>query len=377
MTSIISSNINSLKLKAIDSVASKSFLNDSDESKMMNDMVNIHCEKWIGNNKSKLEQFKNETIELLANIHREYIAVSIKNEICGPNIHSQYNSIMIEFQNIKQQIIMMSNNEETMRSDMKTTRNEIKKQFDTNNEITKNIKDTSKKVETKGSKSSEPNPFVSQKAKEFADENGIKAEDVEGTGAGGKIKITDIRKVMTGSSAKASSKKSTNTKTTAVVTKKICCGVSKSGSPCGSSGSVIVRGSWYCKKHVSQGEDIIANLEEEEFEEYDETKDKIVPSSSFASQMRELSVSSVKSLSKDDIKINNMLNKSTKSPIINKVNIDAKIILEKEDNDEECEHSEVDEDYEVEMSEKEDNEDDLLEDDDNIIEDEDNSYEDE
>jgi hypothetical protein len=307
---------------------------DSDESKIMNAMLDEYCEKWIGNRKKQLDVFKNETIELIANMHREYIAATIKNEVCGPNLHSQFVLVMDEFRLIKQQISMMRENEEISKKAMIVAHEELKEQVSAKKIVTKSV--SPKKVSVFA-------PFISQKAKEFADENGINADDVEGTGKDAKIKIVDIRKVIKGSSGAVAKGKKTNASTAAA--KKICCGVSKVGAPCGSSGSVTIRGSWYCKKHQSQGDNIIEKLEEAEYEDYDESKDKLVPESSFSSQFRELSMSSAKSMTKADLAVNAILD-------------DDK---EVEDDDKEVE----DDDKEVEDDDKE------VEDDDKEVEDDD------
>jgi hypothetical protein len=291
--------------KAIESDAENlgDYTKNSDESKIMNALVDEYCAKWIGTRKKMIDSFKNDTVELLANVHREYIAASIKNEVCGPNLHSQFVIVMDEFRMIKQQINTMRESEEISKKMMQEAQAELKEQM-----TVKKVAVVPAKKETKTVSSPKKvsgfAPFISQKAKDFADENGIKAEDVEGTGKDNGIKITDIRKVMKGSTG-ATAKVTKASKASAL--KKTCCGVSKSGAPCGSSGSVSIRGAWFCKKHQSQGDDIVEKLEEENYEEYDEDKDKIVQESSFSSQFRELSISSSKSMTKADLDTNAIL----------------------------------------------------------------------
>jgi len=198
------------------------------EGKTMSCLVDAFCKEWCSK-RSEMEEMKEETINLIAKVQTLFVAGSIKvGDMVGPNLHSEFELLMNE---------------------VKETQNQLKymrEHF----------------LSTKGKKGSSVDYglFSSKVAKDFASENGVNGDDIEGTGKNNKITKKDIQKFI-GSVPKKQTKKS----------KKHCNGAKETGSPCKNSGSLLIKGKWYCKKHQKQA--VSEEFEEEEFEEYDDSKD--------------------------------------------------------------------------------------------------------
>lgn len=244
------------------------------------------------------DEFKNELIEMIADIHKEYIIASISNEVCGESLHSQYTKVMKEFVDLKKQLKMF--NEENMQS-IEQTRRELSEQ------LSKNIK----KPAGTTSSASTLGLFGSVAAKKFAEDNNIDPNTVIATGKGGKITKKDIEKAMGSSVAKVS-----KTSKQPAVSKKYCNGITASGDACKSEGKQLVNGSWYCNRHKEQGNKCANIADDEQFDSYVvEGNNKLV-----IDRFRDSSIKSLESVDDSDIKLNEIIdddsdNESPKKPV--------------------------------------------------------------
>ena len=210
-------------------------------------IANKFVEKWA--DEESADEFKECLIDMIADIHKEYIIASIRNEVCGKSLDSQYETVMDEFKNLKKQINMYK--KESI-SNIEKTKKELSEQF----EASKN--------KTTGASKVSLGPYSSKQAKEFAEENNIDPNNVVGTGKGDKITKTDLKKALkvTDGGKKQSGKKTTTD------SKKFCNGTTASGSPCNSSGKINIKGKWFCNRHKDQAQKC-ENLEDDDkFEDY-------------------------------------------------------------------------------------------------------------
>lgn len=257
-------------------------------------LADSFVEEWCHEDHDQ-DEFKSSLIDLIANIHREYIIASISNEVCGKNLHSQYTSVIREMKDIRKQI--------------------------------EHIKELPPPppapVATKARKSStDLGPFGSKAAQEFAEENKIDPNLVVGTGKNGKITKTDITKVMKSSSRSAT--ESSKSSKTSKDTKKFCNGHTTSGDPCKSTGKVNIKGKWYCNRHKGQAE-VCDNIEEDDqFSNYDDS------ASAKIDRFRDQSIKSLETVDDNDIKLNDLLENEE----------------EIEDIDDIVENDEIEDDYE-------------------------------
>ena len=225
-------------------------------------VVTAFCKTW-NTNPEEYDDFKNETINMLVEVQKHYILASIKNETCGESLHSDIESVMKEFKDIKR---MMSKMTVSNIENMENTKNELAEQF--------------KAVAKPRAPASELGPYSSKAAKDFAETNKINPDSIVGTSKHGKITKTDLNKhtkklsglVKKSSKASSASGASGLTKE---VSKKLCHGTTNSGDVCKSNGKVNIRGEWYCNRHKSQGERC-SNLEEtDKYSDYESDKDAI------------------------------------------------------------------------------------------------------
>lgn len=243
-------------------------LSSTIEGKTMQSLVDSFCKEWCSK-KSELNEMRDEVINLIAEVQTVYIVGSIKSgDMMGSNLHSEYTTLLDEIRELKDQVKFMRDNEETLKLAMEKGTKELREQLD-----------KSKGTKTK----TDYGVFSSKTAKDFADENGINGNDIEGTGKGNKVTKKDIQKHINGTSA---SKK--KTKTDSKKPKKFCNGAKDDGSPCKNSGSLLIKGKWYCKKHKSQAiNEDLQEEEEEEFSDYDEEKDNILKENPFDESLSE------------------------------------------------------------------------------------------
>lgn len=213
-------------------------------------------EKWCGADQDQ-DDYKVDLIKMIAEIHKEYIIVSIANEVCGKNLHSQFSSVMKEFRDIRNEI-----------SNLKTVTH---------------VKETHSAVGA-----SKLGPFCSKAALDYAKENNIDHNTVVGSGKDGKITKSDLSKVLkkTGSTRQESSK--------------FCNGATNNGSPCKSAGKVMIKGKWYCKRHEKQGQKF-ENVDELDTDEaYDTNKEAV-------DRFRNDSIKSMESIDDSDVKLNDII----------------------------------------------------------------------
>lgn len=207
-------------------------------------IVNEFCKIWV-DKEENFEDFKNETINMLAEVQKQLVITSIRNEVCGVSLHSDIDSVMKEFKDIKKSLSKMINVDT-----LEITKKELAEQF----------KSTNKKVNDLG-------PFSSKAAKDFAEENKINADSIVGTSKNGKITKTDISKYMKKSISKKSGKQE--------ISNKYCHGTTNNGDVCKSIGKINIRGEWYCNRHKTQGERC-SNLEKnDKFSDYESDKNVI------------------------------------------------------------------------------------------------------
>lgn len=266
-------------------------------------IADAFVEEWCHEDHDR-DEFKASLIDLIADIHREYIIASISNEVCGKNLHSQYSSVIKEMKDIRRQLEQFKEESmETLRETKAPTRTT-----------------TARKT------SSELGPFGSRAALEFATANNIDPNVVVGTGKDGKITKTDLNKVIKKDSSKIS--KSSSKTSASKDTKKYCNGHTTSGDPCKSTGKLNIKGKWYCSRHKSQAE-VCENIEEDDqFSNYDDSSAKI-------DRFRDQSIKSLETVDDNDIKLNDLLDTD------DKVDDD-----EVEDLDDEVEKDDIEDEYE-------------------------------
>ncbi len=254
------------------------------EGKTMRNLVDSFCKEWCSK-KTELEEMKEETINLIANIQSVFIMGSIKSgDYVGCNLHSEYNSLLGEIKELRDQVKFMRDSEETLKLAMERGNAELKESL-------------AKSKATRSKSKVDYGVFSSKVAKEFAEEQGINGEDIEGTGKDKKVTKKDIQKHL--SSTKTKPKKN-NTKKKP---KKFCNGAKDDGSPCKNSGSLLIRGKWYCKKHQSQAvQEELKEEEEEEYSDYDEEKDTAIEDP--LTRFRKESLKSLEKMDEEDEELN-------------------------------------------------------------------------
>ena len=228
-------------------------MSNSVEAKNMQSLVKEFCKEWKPKGED-LEEFENDTIQLIGKIQTQYVSGVIKADKEPENLHSEFETVMEDLKFIKNELKILRERDESLKSAIVESRNEIKEELE-----------KSKSSKPRATRSSY-GKFSSKVAKDFAEENGINEEDIEGTGKGDKITKKDIQKHLTKSSPKEKKEKK-------IVKKKPCGGTKDSGSPCKNSGTILINGLWYCKKHEKQAKDNIDNLSEDEYSDYDENND--------------------------------------------------------------------------------------------------------
>ena len=195
------------------------------------ELINEFCTKNLPQ-KSNVDEFKSELVELLKGVQEA-------------GSQDYFNLFLSEFREIKEELKYLRSRDDELQQMVKDSSDSLIQEFE------KTSKKKSSKVDY--------GVFSSKIAKEFADENGINGDDIEGTGKDGKVTKKDIQKQITSVST---NKKSQNSKKSPK-TKKPCNGVKESdGSLCKNSGSILISGKWYCKKHKSQGEVLIETEDE-------------------------------------------------------------------------------------------------------------------
>lgn len=265
----------------------------------METLVDTFVEKYC---KTDAEKFKTDIIELIAECQKLLVVYSVSNSVGGKNLHSEYNSIMKEFKELKTQIKYMKDSEEAFKISVEKSNTELKTQLESSKKPSS--KEPSPKASANGSTKAPAKGygvFSSKIAKEFAEENNITGENVEGTGKNNKITKSDIQKylgISTKSSPKTSAKTSAKTKTD-----KICKGISVKGAPCNSCGTVFVKGIWYCKKHQEQAVKTVKDESEEEYSDDESSANNI-------KKFRENSLKSVENMDSDDEKLNRLMDNS-------------------------------------------------------------------
>lgn len=236
---------------------------------------------WCHKSQDK-DDFKAELIDMISDIHKEYIVASIKNEVCGPNLHSEFKDVMSEFNAMKKLI-------------KKFTDENIINIEKTKKELSEQLQKT-KKVSTP---KSSLGPYSSKTAKDFAEENKIDPNTVVGTGKEGKITKTDLNKALKETTGKTASKKS---KKGDAKSEKLCNGTTAAGDPCKSSGKVNIKGKWYCNRHKTQAE-VCENVDsDDEYGNYDDKKE-----SETIDRFRDQSIKSLETVDDQDIKLNDMI----------------------------------------------------------------------
>ena len=265
------------------------------EGKTMQSLVDSFCKEWCSK-KSELSEMREEVITLIAEVQTVYIVGSIKSgDMMGSNLHSEYNTILDEIRELKDQVKFMRDNEETLKLAMEKGNKELKEQLE-NSKATR----TKSKVDY--------GVFSSKLAKEFADENGINGNDIEGTGKDKKVTKRDIQKHINSTSA-TKKKKTTDKKKP----KKFCNGAKDDGSPCKNSGSLLIKGKWYCKKHKSQAiSEDLKEEEEEEFSDYDEENDNLLKDNDLKdndplTRFRKESLKSIDTMDNEDEHLNSVI----------------------------------------------------------------------
>lgn len=237
-------------------------------------------DEWCHDSQDK-DNFKTELIEMLADIHKEYIIASIRNEICGKNLHSQYTSVMSEIKDIKKAVKgIVSETSETLEK--------------TKKEISEQLQQQTKSAPKRSGGAL--GPFGSAAAKKFAEENDIDPNTVVGTGKDGKITKTDLSKSIKDSVKRIRTKSGATAKTDS---SKLCNGTTASGDPCKSSGKVNVKGKWYCNRHKSQAV-VCENVEDDDdFGSYENKK--------AIDRFRDQSLKSLETVDDNDAKLNDMM----------------------------------------------------------------------
>lgn len=134
----------------------------------------------------------------------------------------------------------------------------------------KEIKEKLEKKKTSSPKKSTLGNFASKKAKELAEENDLREEDLEGTGKNGKILLKDIKKYIEPAKEPKKKKKADKTKE-----KHPCFGINNNGKQCKLTGKTKADdGNWYCGRHIvdyqeKQDEDLEQESDLESLEEGD------------------------------------------------------------------------------------------------------------
>lgn len=286
-------------------------------------IANKFVEKWA--DEESADEFKECLIDMIADIHKEYIIASIRNEVCGKSLDSQYETVMGEFKSLKKQINMYKN--ESI-SNIERTKKEISEQLE-----------ASKKTTASASKVS-LGPYGSKQAKEFAEENNIDPNNVVGTGKGDKITKTDLKKALKGMGAD----KTKTGKKTSTDSKKFCNGTTASGSPCNSSGKLNIKGKWFCNRHKDQAQKC-ENLEDDDkFEDYSDNSN--------TDRFRNSSMKSIETIDDKDRDLNELVEPKQQEDSM--FHEDFNCEEEIEDLDEISEADEADEADEVEFEEESD-----------------------
>lgn len=264
---------------------------ETNEAVTMQSLVHEFCKTWC-DKEEELDDMKSETINLLAELQKQFTISTIRNEdIVGENLYTEVETIMNEFNELKEQIKFMRTSEEAFKLTMEKSNQELREQLE-----------KSKSTRTKANYGA----FSSKVAKEFADENGIKEEDITGTGKDNKITKKDIQKHLTGAKPKKKGKKTTVDQLKKK-TKKKCNGAKGTGSPCKNSGSLLIKGKWYCKKHESQAvQEDLKEEAEEEYSDYDESNDELIDTDPLT-RFRKESLKSVENMDEDDKVLNDMI----------------------------------------------------------------------
>ena len=254
-------------------------------------LVDKWCNKKFGLDSDIAEELKQDLIDMISSIHSEYIIASIRNEVCGESLHSQFEAVMGEFRDLKSQLRLLKEDSGAKQVDVKPAKTIVKKS------------------------SSKYGPFISKVAMDFASENQVDPNTIIGTGKDGKISKSDISKVMKKNSKKNGGKDSS----------KYCNGHTANGDPCKSIGKVNIKGKWFCNRHKSQGT-VCENIEEtDNFENYDNQTetDKI-------DRFRDASIKSLETVGDKDAKLNDMMDdESEKESVLD--------VDESEDDDKELE----------------------------------------
>lgn len=225
----------------------------------MQKLIDEFCIEWKAKG-DDLEEFKNATICMITDVQKQFITNQIKNPIDEDedcNLHSEFETLMDEIKFMREELKYIRERDESLKTAIIESNKELK------NEIGKKKSSSSRK---------DYGLFSSKIAKDFADENGINGEDIEGTGKNNKVTKKDIQKIL--SQTKAKEKKSKKKTTKKKKEKRPCNATKGSGSPCGNSGNVLIRGKFYCGKHVKQAKEEAEDLSEDEYSDYDENEDK-------------------------------------------------------------------------------------------------------
>ncbi len=240
----------------------------SPEGKTMCVLVENFIARWAPGS----EEAEEELIELIGECQKYMTIHSMKNEVLGVNLHSEYNTVISEISAIK----------DSLQGAFEKTSAELKQQFESNKT-------------TRSKKKTDYGVFSSKIAMEFADSNGIDGDNVVGTGKDGKVTKKDIEKTMSTKKKKnPSSKKSKKSK-------EKCNETTDSGDPCKNSGSVLIAGKWYCKKHKDRAVSNLETMEEEEISDYDEDTDNAI------AKFRNDSIKSMEMVESDDERLNELV----------------------------------------------------------------------
>lgn len=253
------------------------------EGKTMQDLVKGFCKEWCSK-KSEMEEMEHELISLIAGVQTLYISANLKDSsMTGKNLHSEYDTIINEIKDLKNQMKFIKDSEDTLKIAFEQGQAELREQFEKS---------------SKPRKKADYGPFSSKLAKEYAEEQGVDSKDIEGSGKNNKITKNDIKKHISGSSASA---KSTKKKT-----KKFCNGAKETGSPCKNSGSLLIKGKWYCKRHQKQAvNEVVEEVVEEEYSDYDESNDNPLEDDALR-RFRNESLKSIDDMDEEDHDLNEL-----------------------------------------------------------------------
>lgn len=293
-------------------------------------IANKFVEKWA--EEDSAEEFKESLIDMIADIHKEYIVASIRNEVCGKSLDSQYESVMEEFKSLKKQINMYK--KESL-SNIEKTKKELSEQLE-----------ASTKKKTSVSKAS-LGPYSSKQAKEFAEENNIDPNTVVGTGKGDKITKTDLKKALKLRDGSSSGGKKSSGKKSATDSKKFCNGTTANGAPCNSSGKVNIKGKWFCNRHKDQAQKC-ENLEDDDkFEDYSDNSN--------IDRFRNSSMKSIETIDEKDRSLNDLMGSDEEKESMFHEDFNCEELEDIDEDDDEIEGSpKMLEEYDNEESEESD-----------------------